>query len=113
MELTRRLLTCVALLVLFGIGDGYLSIFLFTWMQNRTPKRMLGRVMSLFIFANSGLVPLSQALAGMLGKWDLTAMFAVAGGLSLLVALWAATRPALTAFSDSLAEQAAPAPEGT
>ena len=94
----------IAILMLFGIGDGYISIFMFTWMQNRTPKKMLGRVMSLFIFANSGLIPLSQALAGALSKWDLTAMFLTASALSLIIAFWAATRPQLGAFSDSLAE---------
>ena len=94
----------IAILMLFGIGDGYISIFMFTWMQNRTPKKMLGRVMSLFIFANSGLIPLSQALAGVVSKWDLTAMFLIASALSLIIAFWAATRPQLSAFSDSLAE---------
>ncbi len=94
----------IAILMLFGIGDGYMSIFMFTWMQNRTPKKMLGRVMSLFIFANSGLIPLSQALAGALSKLDLTAMFLTASSLALIIAFWAATRPQLSAFSDSLAE---------
>ena len=100
------------LMLLLGLGNGYLAILLFTWMQTRTPKHMLGRVMSFLMFANTGLVPLSQAISGALGKWDLDMMLLVAGGLSLLVTLWAATRPELTAFSDSLADQSTPAPEG-
>lgn len=90
------------LLVLLGIGNGYIAILMFTWMQTRTPAQMLGRVMSFLMFANSGLVPLSQALSGALGKWDLTGMFVIAGTLAILVTIWAALRPELTAFSDSL-----------
>ena len=100
-----------ALLALLGIGDGYIAILLFTWIQNRTPKHMLGRVMSFLMFANSGLVPLSQALSGTAAKWDLTLMFVIAGSLSLLVALWATTRPELTLFTTSLAGTE-PASEG-
>ena len=82
---------------------------MYTWMQTRTPAtRMLGRVMSFLMFANSGLVPLSQALSGVLGKWDLTGMFVIAGTLAILVTIWAATRPELTAFSDSLSRGATP-----
>lgn len=101
----------VALMAMLGIGDGYVSILMFTWIQNRTPRQMLGRVMGLLMFANSGLVPLSQALSGALGKWDLDMMLVIAGTLSLAVTLWAATRPELTEFSLDLARQAKPAPE--
>ena len=68
-----------ALLALLGLGNGYVAILMYTWMQTRTPERMLGRVMSFLMFANSGLVPLSQALSGALGKWDLTGMLVIAG----------------------------------
>ncbi|MFC2968643.1 MFS transporter [Acidimangrovimonas pyrenivorans] len=91
------------LLAALGLGNGYVAILLFTWMQNRTPKEMLGRVMSFLMFANTGLVPLSQALSGGLGRYSLDAMFVTAGGLAVLVTLWAATRPALTVFAESLA----------
>ena len=90
------------LLALLGLGNGYLAILMYTWMQTRTPAHMLGRVMSFLMFANSGLVPLSQALSGVLGKWDLTGMFVIAGTLTILVTIWAALRPELNAFSDSL-----------
>ncbi len=102
----------VTLMTLLGLGDGYLSIMLFTWIQHRTPKQMLGRIMSFVMFANSGLVPLSQALSGALGKWNLDAMFVIAGSLNLLVAIWAMTRPELSLFSDSLAAKPAPEEQG-
>ncbi len=101
------------LMLILGIGDGYVAILLYTWMQSRTPSHMLGRVMSFLMFANTGLVPLSQALSGALGKWNLDMMFVIAGGLSLLVTFWALTRPELGQFSDSLAEETAtPGPQG-
>ena len=90
------------LLLLLGLGNGYIAILLFTWMQTRTPKEMLGRMMSILIFFNTGLVPVSQALSGVIIKWDLTLLFVGAGALTLLVTLWAAFQPGLKVFSESL-----------
>ena len=101
----------IVLLAILGLGNGYIAILLFTWLQSRTPERMLGRVMSFLMLANTGLVPLSQALSGALGKWDLDTMFLSAGSLSLLVTLWAITRHELTLFSNSLAAGPAPGSE--
>ncbi len=90
------------LLLMVGLGNGYIAIILFTWMQTRTPKDMLGRIMSLVMFSNTGLVPVSQAISGAVSKWDLTLLFASAGGLVLLVMVWAAFQPGMKAFSESL-----------
>ncbi len=90
------------LLLLLGLGNGYIAILLFTWIQTRTPKAMLGRMMSILMFASAGLVPISQAISGVVCKWDLTLLFASAGTLVLLVALWTAFQPGLRIFSDSL-----------
>jgi hypothetical protein len=95
------------LLLLLGSGNGYIAIILFTWMQTRTPKEMLGRMMSILMFSNTGLVPVSQALSGAVSKWDLTFLFASAGSLVLLVTLWAVFQPGFKAFSESLAAQRA------
>ena len=96
--------TCVdfALMLMLGLGNGYISITLFTWMQLRTPKAMLGRMMSMMMLSNTGLVPISQAISGAVSKWSLTLLFAGAGVLILLVALWAAPQPELKVFSDSM-----------
>jgi hypothetical protein len=71
--------------------------------------------MSILVFASAGLVPVSQAISGAVSKWDLDLMFVLAGGLALLVTLWAALQPELQAFSDSLAgtsrESGSPLPE--
>jgi MFS family permease len=93
------------LLLLVGLGNGYIGILLFTWMQTRTPKDMLGRMMSLLMFSSIGLVPVSQAISGAISKWNLTVLFASAGALVLLLTLWMAFQPELKVFSESLTAQ--------
>ena len=73
-----------------GLGNGYISIFFITWLQKRAPRDMLGRIMSLLLFANVGLAPLAQAVAGALIKVSPVGLFAGAGVLMLLVAVRAA-----------------------
>jgi MFS family permease len=90
------------LMLMLGLGNGYIAITLFTWIQLRTPKAMLGRMMSILMLSNSGLVPISQAISGAISKWSLTMLFAGAGVLILLVMLWTAPKPELKTFSDSM-----------
>ncbi len=90
------------LLLLLGMGNGYVAIILFTWIQTRTPKEMLGRMMALLMLFSTGMVPISQAIAGAISKWDLTLSFAIPGVLVLLVALWMGFQPDLKDLSASL-----------
>ncbi len=92
----------LALMVLLGVGNGYITIILFTSIQSRAPKAMLGRIMSLLMLASTGLVPISQALSGVIVAWNLSALFVLAGGLIVLVTFWAAFQPALGTFSEDL-----------
>lgn len=91
------------LMLLLGIGNGYINLTIFTWMQQHTPREMLGRVMSMAMLAGMGLVPLSQALSGAIIRWDLTGLFALSGGLILLLAIWAAFQPALYSLGNEMA----------
>ncbi len=90
------------LLVLLGLGNGYHPILMLTWMQTRTPKDMLGRMMSLFILSSTGLVPISQAISGAVIKYDLTLLFTLSGALVLLVTVGMAFHPDLKQLSASL-----------
>jgi MFS family permease len=90
------------LLLLLGLGNGYIAILLITWMQTQTPKNMLGRMMGLLTLASTGLVPISQAIAGVVSKWNLTLLFAISGALVLLATVWMAFQPGLKRFSASL-----------
>lgn len=96
------------LLLLLGLGNGYLAIILFTWIQGRVAANMLGRMMSLITFSSLGLVSVSQAISGAVGKWNLDALLLSAGALVLLVVAWTSTRPGLKVLSDSLAAGTAP-----
>ena len=96
-----------SLLLLLGLGNGYVAIIFFTWIQMHTPKEMLGRMMSILMLSSTGLVPVSQAISGAISKWDLTALFVSAGTLVLLVTLWAAFQPGLKILSENLVTQPA------
>jgi MFS family permease len=91
-----------SLMILLGIGNGYIAITMFTWMQTRTPREMLGRMMSMLMLASTGLVPISQAASGALSKWSLTSLFVGAGLAILMVTIWAALQPELKTFSNNL-----------
>jgi len=90
------------LMLLLGLGNGYFTLILFTWIQIRTPKTMMGRIMSLLMLSSAGLVPVSQAISGAVVSWNLTLLFVLAGGLIVLVAIWTASQPSLATFSESL-----------
>jgi MFS family permease len=79
-----------AVLLAVGIGNGYFAITAITLLQQRTPAHMLGRVMSLILFANVGLVPVSQALSGLFIKLSLEGLFIGAGLLMIVLAAWTA-----------------------
>jgi len=94
----------MALMSLLGLGNGYLAILLFTWLQVRTPRDHLGRLMGMITFASIGLVSASQAISGGIARWSIDALFMTAGALVLVVTVWTARQPGLVAFSDSLSE---------
>ena len=87
--------TPLAALVMLAMGivNGYVNILFITWLQQRTPENMLGRVMSLLMFASLGLSPLSNALSGALVEWNATALFVGAGIAMTTVALLASLHP--------------------
>lgn len=93
------------LMLLPGIGHGYVAILMFTWMQSNTPKTMLGRIMSMVMLAGNGLVPISQALSGAVIKWSLETLFVAAGVLLVLVAIWMTMQPGLRIFSAGLSAE--------
>ncbi|MGB8645251.1 MAG: MFS transporter [Anaerolineae bacterium] len=102
----------VAIFLLLGIGNGYFSIILITLLQKRTPSEMMGRIMSLLMLANVGLMPISQAFAGAVVNVSLDALFIGAGILMLLVALWTTFSPTLGILTSQVEKLAATPPQG-
>jgi MFS family permease len=88
---------------LMGFAAGYLTVMFFTWIQARTPQRLMGRMMSLIIFASVGLVPLSQVAAGVVASWSLTGLFIGSAALLSLVVARAWSTPSLRAMGLELA----------
>jgi len=88
---TPPFLICMLLL---GAGNGYLGITLITFIQVHTPREMLGRVMGMVLFANLGLVPVSQAISGFVIKLSLNGLFIGAGMLTIAIATWMLLTPA-------------------
>ena len=78
-----------------GAGGAVVNVVLMTWLQSRTEPALLGRVMSVVMFAAVGLTPLSYAVAGLVAETHVTAMFVGSGALVVLVATVAAASGAL------------------
>ena len=105
MGLVSSTLVAFVILLIIGLGNGVLEITMITFLQRKTPKEMLGRVMSLVMLAGVGLVPISQALTGALIKLSLTGLFVGAGILMLLVTVWMALQPLTRTIHQVLAAE--------
>jgi hypothetical protein len=88
--LLSRLWSLLPVLVVMSASAGFLNVHLLAWFQQRVERAMLGRVMSVLMFASLGLMPLSLAAAGAAVQGSLPGMFAGAGALDLVVTLIAA-----------------------
>ncbi len=74
-----------------GIGSGFVNVVFVAWLQSRTDPHMLGRVMSLVMFASLGMAPLSFAIAGALVDLHATLLFAAAGAIVLAATVFSAS----------------------
>src|SRR5471032_1514117 len=103
------------LLLTVGVLDGFMQIAVFTWIQRRIPRHMMGRAMSIFMFIFMGLAPLSAAAAGwLLTRFTLTQMFAGGGALLVLFALGAALFTPMLQIAHASAATSTPSnPEST
>jgi MFS family permease len=77
----------IVILFTFGLVIGYFQILLITWIQRRIPQQMLGRMMSMIMFATVGTAPLSGLLAGyVIELTNLAFLYMITGGLVTLAA---------------------------
>ncbi len=58
-----------------------MDVLLISWLQGRTPRAMMGRVMSLMMIAEVGMLPVSITVSGALIKLSLERVFMGAGSL--------------------------------
>ncbi|MGQ9501572.1 MAG: MFS transporter [Anaerolineae bacterium] len=78
-----------------GGGLGYTIVVLTTWLQQRTPAQLMGRMMSLMVLAVVGVIPVSQLLVGAMLELSTQFPFLIAGVLILAIAVWVARTPNL------------------
>jgi MFS family permease len=83
--------------VAIGVLGGFVQVAVFTWIQQRVPRELLGRTMSLFMFIFMGLAPLAAVVAGWIAsRVTLAALFGGAGlflaGAALLAGLFTPMR---------------------
>jgi len=83
--------------LVMGTANGYSNILLITWLQHHIAPEMMGRTMSLIMFAAIGLNPVSTALAGALIGLNITLLLVCAGCLMTVFALSAAFSPPIRA----------------
>ena len=90
----------VVVMLILALANGYFTITAMTFLQSRTPREMLGRLMSLLLFASLGLLPISQAICGLVSRWSIYALFTGSGVLMMLVAAWAAFQTPFNQIQD-------------
>ena len=96
--LVMKLAPIAALLALMGFGVGFVNVQFSAWLQTRVEHALMGRVMSVMMFAGFGMVPVSYALAGALAQWRLAAPFLIPGAFLALAALAALNSRAVRAI---------------
>lgn len=73
-----------ALMLVLGALAGFMQVAVFTWIQRRVPREMLGRTMSIFMFILLGLAPLAASMTGWLMQYLTLAQLFVGAGAFLL-----------------------------
>jgi MFS family permease len=80
-----RLWVIMAVLVLVGCSAGVSNVHIAAWIQQRIDATVRGRVFSVLMLGNFGLMPVSLAGAGLMIAWNLKLMFVIAGMSMVLI----------------------------
>jgi MFS family permease len=88
--LLRGFILMMVLLAVLGFGSGLTGVYFQSWLQARIDRNFLGRVMSIFLFATFGLLPVSYTVAGALAQANLSLMLVGSGVLVLAATVFAA-----------------------
>jgi MFS family permease len=77
------------LLLLIGSMGGLIALTGVTWLQQRTPDQLMGRIMSILMFTIMGLIPVSAAVTGYLIQ--LTTLSSVMTGSGIIIIICTVT----------------------
>ncbi len=87
--------------LVMGIINGYVNVLFITWLQSRTPPALLGRMMSLLMFAMTGLFPVSIALSGAISRSSAPDLLSGSGTILVVIVLFMALfNPAVRAMGE-------------
>jgi len=81
-------------MVLIGVCAGIANVSIMAWIQGHVEHGLMGRVMSVVMFAAFGLMPISLVLAGLVADQHVTGMFVGAGVLMVVTTVVAGLSPA-------------------
>ena len=81
-------------MALIGVCAGIANVSIIAWIQGHVDHAVMGRVMSVVMFAAMGLMPISLVLAGLVADRHVTGMFIGAGALIMLTTIVAGLSPA-------------------
>jgi MFS family permease len=97
--------TLMASIIALALGalNGYINVFFMTWVQSRAPQALIGRLMSLLMFASTGLFPISMALSGVFSRTNITGLLIIAGGIVALLGLVMTLNPTVRAMEPASA----------
>jgi MFS family permease len=95
---SSSMIFAAAIGLLLGTVNGYINVFFTTWVQSRAPKAFLGRLMSLLMFASTGLFPVSMALSGAASRVNVTMLLTVSGAIVALLGILMTLNPAVRAM---------------
>jgi MFS family permease len=98
MGLLGHLWSIAAVLLLLGSSAGVANVHIAAWIQQRIDATVRGRVFSVLMLGNFGLIPVSLAIAGLLIAWSLKLMFLTAGVSMLLVTAFGASQKQVRAI---------------
>jgi MFS family permease len=90
--ITATWMASLAILTM-GAAMGYVTVLTITWVQTRIPAKMMGRIMSLVMFASVGVAPISMVVSGAMIEWDLSMTFIIFGTLMLVIMLGSSFSP--------------------
>jgi MFS family permease len=96
--LLGHLWSIAAVLLLLGCSAGVANVHIAAWIQQRIDATVRGRVFSVLMVGNFGLIPVSLAVAGLMIAWDLKLMFLIAGASMLLVTAFGASQKQVRAI---------------
>ena len=91
-----------AFMLVLGLLGGFIQVGVFSWIQTRVPRPMLGRMMSIFMFIFMGAPPIAAAVVGWLLQYaSLGQLFVGAGAFLLLAAVLAWLFTAIRQVTDA------------